>query len=376
MVMAISKEKRRILEMVQEGKLTAEEALILLEKLEEDANKEEVKKETLVTELSTKVNWESSSSHKSKTTKTTNVKASILDFVDKAFKKIKDVDLDFNFGASVSVQHIFQHSNVYLTDVDIDVANGSVRLVPWSERDVRVECDAKVYGAESQDEARNTFLQDVVFSIDGGKLRYAVQKKKMKVNATIYLPEASYDSITVRLFNGQIEGEKIRVKEFKAKTANGKITVGSLSTDKFEVETANGHITATDLYSKNVEAETINGTIKLNGSYERADLQSFNGSIIATLDDTKCESLLVKSTTGNVDIVVPANKSIHGDVKTNIGSIQCDLPFLETKEEKSEVVQKYMKFQTKQSSECEPLLIDVETKTGSIVIQEKGASSR
>lgn len=130
MVMAISKEKRRILEMVQEGKLTAEEALILLEKLEEDANKEEVKKETLVTELSTKVNWESSSSHKSKTTKTTNVKASILDFVDKAFKKIKDVDLDFNFGASVSVQHIFQHSNVYLTDVDIDVANGSVK---WRE---------------------------------------------------------------------------------------------------------------------------------------------------------------------------------------------------------------------------------------------------
>jgi DUF4097 and DUF4098 domain-containing protein YvlB len=371
--MPISDERQRILKMIEEGKLSANEAMALLEKLESDHKTMEEKQDTFVTELSTQVNWkEGESTYKTKSAKTASVKHSVLDFVDKAFKKIKDFDLDFNFGSSVSVQHIFQHSDVYLTDVDIDVANGSVRLIPWNEKDVRVECEAKVYQVDSQEEARKTFLQDVLFSIEGGKLRYSVQKKKMKVNATIYLPKADFESISVRLFNGQIDGEMLRVKEFKAKTANGKITVDGFDTDKFEVETANGHITVTKLTSRKIEAETINGTIKVSGSYDKADLQSFNGSIICTVNDTRCETVLVKSTTGNVDILLPKNRTVHGELKTNIGNFQCDLQNMVRKEEKVEVVQKYLMFTTNATDEREPLLIDVDTKTGSILIQEKG----
>ncbi|MFZ3590173.1 DUF4097 family beta strand repeat-containing protein [Bacillus sp. DJP31] len=370
--MSILEERKRILKMIEEGKLSAEDAIQLLEKLENDHKIMEEKQESLVTELSTQVNWEEGGSqHKSKSAKAASVKDSVLDFVDKAFKKLKDFDLDFNFGSSVSVTHIFQHSDVYLTDVDIDVANGSVRLIPWSERDVRVECDAQVYQVETQEEARKTFLQDVLFSIEGGKLRYSVQRKKMKVNASIYLPKEVYETISVRLFNGKIDGEQLRVKNFKAKTANGKITVTGFHTDKFEVETANGHITVTSLISQHVEAETINGTIKVDGSYKKADLQSFNGNIVCTINDAQCETALIKSTTGNVDVFVPSNRALRGEIKTNIGNLVCNLPNIERKEEKSEVVQKYLKFKTTHLEENEPLFIDIDTKTGSILIREK-----
>ncbi|YCA13325.1 DUF4097 domain-containing protein [Bacillus sp. AK128] len=366
-------ERKRILKMVEEGKLTAEEAMTLLEKLEKDSQEMEEKQESFITELSTQVNWnEGDSAYESKSAKSASIKKTVLDFVDKAFKKIKDFDLDFNFGPAISVNHIFQHADVYLTDVDIDVANGSVRLVPWSEKDVRVECNAKVYQVESQEEARKTFLQDVLFSIEGGKLRYAVQKKKMKVNAVIYLPQEQYKVISVRLFNGQIDGEKLLVKDFKAKTANGKITLAHFQTDKLEVETANGHITLSNLESQKVEAETINGTIKLDGSYKKADMQSFNGNIICTINDARCETILIKSTTGNVDMFVPKHRSIQGEVKTNIGNIQCEIRDVMKKEEKLEVVQKYLKFTTLPVEGTDPLVVDVDTKTGSVIIQEKG----
>jgi DUF4097 and DUF4098 domain-containing protein YvlB len=371
--MPILEERKRILKMVEEGKLSAEEAMALLERLEQDYKEMEEKQESFVTELSTQVNWnEGNSSYQSKSAKSASIKKTVLDFVDKAFKKIKDFDLDFNFGPAITVHHVFQHSDVYLTDVDIDVANGSVKLVPWTEKDVRVECEAKVYQSESQDDARKTFLQDVLFSIEGGKLRYSVQKKKMKVNAIIYLPKEQYKSISVRLFNGQIDGEKLTVKDFKAKTANGKITLASFHTDKLEVETANGHITISKLNSQKIEAETINGTIKVEGSYKNADLQSFNGNIIGTVSDARCETLLIKSTTGNVDIIVPKSRSMQGEVKTNIGNIQCEIRDTLKKEEKLEVVQKYLKFSTLPLEGTEPLLLDVDTKTGSVLIQEKG----
>lgn len=367
--MPITEERKRILKMIEEGKLSAEEALPLLEALELDSKKIEEKEEMIVNEISTYVNWnEETDQSKGKTYKT--VKTSVLDFLDQAVKKIKDFDLDFNFGSSVSVSHIFQHSDVYLTDVDIDVANGSIQMIPWNKRDVRVECEAKVYQVQSEEEARRSFLQDVLFSIEGGKLKYSVQKKKMKVDAKIYVPEAQYDRITIRLFNGRIDGEGLRVKEFKAKTANGKITVNRFDTQKFEVETANGHITANQLRSKKVEAETINGTIKVSGSYEKADIQSFNGNVVCTVEDSLCDTILIKSTTGNVDVIVPKNTSIQGELKSNVGSFRCDLNQLVKKEEKSEMVQKYLKFEANVGETGEPLFVDVDTKTGSILIKE------
>ncbi|MFD1739364.1 DUF4097 domain-containing protein [Bacillus salitolerans] len=371
--MAVTEQRKRILKMVEEGKLSAEEALILIENLEKDEQAVLEKEEEILAELSTEVKWEEQSQQdKGKTTKTTSVKDSVFDFVDKALKKIKTLDLDFNFGTSISVQHIFQHSNVYLTDIEIDIANGSVKLQPWDETDVRIECDAKVYQVESQDEARKTFLEDVLFSIEGGKLRYSVQKKKLKVNSTLYLPRTEFEKVIIRLFNGKIDGESLLVKEFKAKTANGKITLANLNTKKFEVETANGHITATNLTSEKVEAETINGTIKIDGEFSKADLQSFNGNVICSISNSTCDALFIKSTTGNVDLFVPKDRAIHGELKSNIGNFQVEIPKVDRKEEKSEIVQKYLKFVTPNTNEQEPLLIDVDTKTGSIVVKEKG----
>ncbi|WP_404445403.1 DUF4097 family beta strand repeat-containing protein [Sutcliffiella horikoshii] len=399
-------ERKRILKLVEEGKLTAEEAIILLESLEKNSEEKNLRQDEIVSELakdakgsqeaednifkalSSKVfsnaNFKngsgsagssaggSSSFDKSKfdsySKQASSFKNNILDFVGSALQKIKDLDLDFNFGPSISIQHIFQQSDVHLQQIDLDVANGAVKVVPWKENDVKIECEAKVYEENSQDDARKAFLSEVLFSIEAGKLRFSVQKKHIKVNATVYVPEEKYDSLNIRMFNGPISGEGLHVKSMKMKSANGSLTWENLTSDYIEAETANGHIKLTDCDAKEIEAETINGMLRVSGNIEKLDVQSFNGNVVGELTGSAARSIMAKTKTGSVDLFIPTGNAVEAELKTNLGSFTCEVPGMDIVEEKNEVVQKSLHFKAKK--EDAPLTyIFAETNTGSILIK-------
>ncbi|MEH7225316.1 DUF4097 domain-containing protein [Bacillus sp. JJ1566] len=364
----MKEEQKRILKLVEEGKLTAEEAIILIEKLHSGEEAGDPAQQ-IKTELSTQVQFEQSQQqHQSSYENKGSAKHKFMDFIDTALKKIKDLDLDFNFGNAVEVKHIFQHKDVYITKLDLDVSNGSITIIPWEERDVRVECEAKVYNIENQERARKAFLEDVLFSIENGALRLSIQKKQMKVHAKIYVPQENYESIKARMFNGPISGENLRVKEFRAKTANGAITIANFDTDSVEVETANGHINATQITSKDFEAETINGTVTATGLFEKVDLQSFNGNITCDLQGDICHTAFVKTTTGGIDMFIAGDYQVDGELKSNLGSFKSELPMMSVIEEKNEVVQKSLRFKANEEK-VQKLHLFAETKTGSITIK-------
>ncbi|MEH7383034.1 DUF4097 domain-containing protein [Bacillus sp. JJ1533] len=363
----MKEEQKRILKLVEEGKLTAEEAIILIEKLHSGEDSADPAQD-IKTELSTQVQFEQSQQQHSSYEHKGTAKHKFMDFIDTALKKIKDLDLDFNFGTAVDVKHIFQHKDVYITKLDLDVSNGSITIIPWEERDVRVECEAKVYNIENQERARKAFLEDVLFSIENGALRLSIQKKQMKVHAKIYVPQENYESIKARMFNGPISGGNLRVKEFRAKTANGAITISNFDTDSVEVETANGHIKANQITSKDFEAETINGTVTATGLFEKVDLQSFNGNITCDLQGDVCHTAFVKTTTGGIDMFISNDYQVDGELKSNLGNFKSELPMMSIIEEKNEVVQKSLRFKANEEK-AQKLHLFAETKTGSITIK-------
>src|SRR6476620_3757526 len=197
----MNEERKRILKMVEEGKLTVDEAISLLDELENAQQTMENKREQIVTELSTTVNFDETKKGEPVKEKYQSTKEKIFDFVDSALKKIKDFDFDLNFGQSVEISHIFHQGDVLLKEMDFDLANGSLRLVPWSQNDVRIECHAKVYRVENQEQARQNFLKDIIFAIEGQKLRFTTQQKWMKVEAVAYIPQVQYEKARVRIFN-------------------------------------------------------------------------------------------------------------------------------------------------------------------------------
>ncbi|WP_462411012.1 DUF4097 family beta strand repeat-containing protein [Neobacillus sp. Marseille-QA0830] len=365
----MKEERKRILRMVEEGKLTVDEALTLLEELEKDQKTMEQKQEQIMNELSTAVQFQEYKKEDPFNAKFQSTKEKIFEFVDSALKKIKDMDFDLNFGQSIDISHIFQHGNAEVRDVDIDIANGSVRLSAWDQPDVRVECQAKVYRVENQDQARDTFLRDVVFSLESGRLRFVTQQKWIKVDTVIFLPMADFNKARIRLFNGSVTGSGLNANELRVKTANGKINLEGINGKKAEVETANGKISVTHSQFDELAAETINGAIYLRGDFKKTEAISFHGAITAALDDTRSEWLHAKTTTGTIDLSLPENTPVKGELKTNLGGFNLQLVGVQILEEKSEMIQKSLRFQSIDQPDT-GLKIYGGTKTGSITLKK------
>jgi DUF4097 and DUF4098 domain-containing protein YvlB len=352
----MQEERKRILQMVEEGKLSADEAIILLDSLEKS-------KES--TELSTSVNWnESTSSANKKASK----KGRFTYFIESAVQKMKDFDLDLNFGPAHDVDHIFQNKDVSLSKLDIDIANGEIKIIPWDEKDVRVECKAKVYKVNSQEEARRLFLDDVFFKIDDSKLTFSVQKKQIKVNACFYVPAEDYEVIRTRLFNGHIFSEKLQVKEFKAKSASGRINVKEIEGNKLELETVNGNIEISGCKGDKLEAETLNGAIQVHGSFETVDVQNISGNVTCDLLDTRTQYALLKTKAGAVSVILDEELEVDGQLKTNFGRFHNDLANVDILREKSEVVQKEQTFIANKGKEHR-IQLEAESNAGSISLK-------
>ncbi|APT51040.1 hypothetical protein BSA171_03390 [Bacillus safensis] len=357
-------EKERILKLVEDGVLSAKEAITLLEKLEEG--------QSVSLEKSTADHTfhEEKAGAESKGNGTENLGAKLFGWLDSAVKKVKDVDLDLNFGQSVDVEHIFQFKDASLSHLDIQLANGSLNVMPWDDRDIRAECHAKIYRAEDGEQARQQFLNQLDCGLEGDKFFIRTEKKTMKVNVTLYVPRIQYDKVKVKLFNGPIRGEKLKTKELAAKTTNGVVSFASLQAEKVGIETANGQIKLADHECGMIEVETINGLIDLRGKSESIDAQSFNGNIAVQLSDEKCRSIYAKTTTGSVDVQIPRACAVTAELKSNLGSISHDLLDAEMIKEKNETLQKEKMIKANQQA-AHSISIFAETKTGSIQVKHQ-----
>ncbi|RDU37669.1 DUF4097 domain-containing protein [Neobacillus piezotolerans] len=368
-------ERRRILEMVERGSLSAVEAITLLEELEKSTQSAGQREQELRNELSVVVHEDSGSKRASEEPyRSQTSKDKLFELLDTAIKKIKELDLDFNFGQSVEISHIFHQNAVSLTDIDISIANGSLKIAPWDQPNVRAECQARIYRVENQDDARKTLLEAVVFDVVEGRLRFLTNNKWMKVDTVLYVPDASYEKVRAKLFNGPVTGENLRAADVKAKTGSGKISFKGISGRKLEAETGNGHIKLKGCEVEKIEAETINGGIKLDGSFHSADLRTFTGGITCEIQGA-CEFLSAKAATGGIDIYVPEGQAVDGELRSNLGGFQVDLDRIQLLEEKSEMIQKMLRFKTIQPDGGTSRII-AETKTGGITVKKADASRK
>ncbi|MGP1908910.1 DUF4097 family beta strand repeat-containing protein [Metabacillus sp. JX24] len=369
-------QKKRILELVEQGKLSASEALTLIEGLESEyAQKETASMADHTGFGGPFVEKEKAAPSSALSSKlalfidTAVKKVKELD-IDSAVKKVKEMDLDLNFGQSVSVQHVYHYENADIRDLDIQILNGSVTLQSWPQQDVRAECDIKVYRAENAEQAKEIFIQNTNCSLDDGAFRFYTEKKTVKVSMTLYLPEQQYELVKIKLFSGPIRGENLKIKDFRTKTANGLISVYSFKGEKLEAETANGQIRLAGIEAAHTEAETIHGMIQFEGESERLDVQSFNGNMVLKLEEQTCRTLYAKTATGNVEVLVPVQTAINGELKSNLGSVSADLPDLEVLYEKNDSMQKELR--VKSAAQEGPVMnLIADSKTGSITLKER-----
>lgn len=289
----MSDEKKLILRMLKEGKITEDEAITLL-----DSIKDKKKTTRTNTDFDSLINKISETA--SKIGKKSQEMVSNFDFED--FTNIFTPADQKNKAERLASENI-----IGLEDPSLYVENqsGKIKIYSWDNEEIQVTADVsyddrfiadtydfisirreddKVYIEPNYDSVSGRY-----FSID---LNIALPEKHFKeislksTNANLEIENLKADSLLVKTINAKISGKNIEAKEGEVSSTNARISLEKLSGDKLEIKTTNGKIDIKDIDYLDIEMKTTNGSLvvaNLGARTESIYAKTFNGNISIAL---------------------------------------------------------------------------------------------
>lgn len=342
-----------ILKMLQEGKITAEEAHKLLESIntntssfESDSKKYDKKfeekmqglheKATKVAEklgnsLNNSAEKFGSNSEKFGDDFAKRMESFGTDIADSAVKfSDKLVNYLGNFIDIGNDKYQYNKNYIYpLVDnaeLSIDTSNFAVIVSPTAEKDLMIN----LYTNSSTpnlvldeffrvDQINNKFNFKTQFpSRTWGKIEVFVPKHLsilniVTSNGKCELNDLTADNIVPTTSNGRISILNCQSKTLKASTSNGKIIASGTSSDLADFSTSNGKIEIENCKFDKLDSKTSNGGIVLNGIYKlnskegSYNLRTSNGKIAISLNSSDTCGYMIDATTsvGNISVELP-----------------------------------------------------------------------
>lgn len=399
-------ERKRILDLVEKGTISAQEALVLLEKLEQpstqavdrQAQDTNITDSQSTTEQSSSYHDAPSDSHtkedssdsftgqqgqsfeKNQSSKIddtffedlkkdfTQFSTKFVDLVNTTFSKIKDFDFDKTFVEPTTFEKEEIIDSTDFNNISIDIPNGSIDIKPSLDGAAKAVYRVRPSFVKLSDNIEKEFQEQFICKNDNGTLRVISTTKKIRVDVTLYIPEKQYSTATIHQFNGGFTIHNIDLEKLKVKTLNGGISCKSFNFRRLDLETANGAIEVRDATGEEIEAETVNGRIFIDGKIGEIEADSVNGHVIVTTTSEEARSVKAQTVAGAVEIYIPSTISLQGEVSSNLGKMDVRLPDVQRLNEQSQFLQKTVQF-SKKVENTATLVIEGETKTGSAVVR-------
>jgi DUF4097 and DUF4098 domain-containing protein YvlB len=408
--------RKRILTMLENGTITTDEALTLLENLngeqttgqgttetsqsttseasiESQTSSETTEKEATSSEQgnekssSTQENTQSDESRQSGKSKQsrqskqsmddfledlrkdfTNVSDRFMQFMQTAVQTVKEFDIESPFGESVLFSHTITKPMDKIDELLLDIDNGKITIHYTDEKEARAVFSVKAFNNESETKAKEDFLEKVLVVTDDNKLRILSKMKMTKVNLELFLPQREYKELNIRLMNGSVQLTDVEAKKVHVKTANGKIEISTLKFKTADFETANGEIRLTGLSGEKLSAETLNGRIYIDGDLKEVEAQSLSGHVVVTTTNDEAAKIDAKTMSGSVELYIPNGLALSGEIASNMGRLDLQLDDVNRTAEQDLLLQRSIRFTKNIENQDNPLYIFGEAKTGSVLV--------
>ncbi|HBT72723.1 MAG TPA: hypothetical protein DEB37_10820 [Lysinibacillus sp.] len=384
-------ERQRILELVEKGTISAQEAITLLEALEQPGKStqnvmDDVSKEaqSFSTEKEESLFEEKSKDGDKKKDDfmkyfqdemqdfrkdLTQIGSLFMDMMNTAVKKVKEFDVASPFGDKIEFTHTEEVAAANVDNVIVELPNGNFSLEASEGDTVQVVCKVKApLMNESEEETRNHFLEQFVVKEDERSLRILSQLKLVQVNVKVQVPKDKLEKLSVRLMNGSASLQDIEFEELKVKTLNGAIKGTKFNFGKAEVDSSNGSIELTNVRGKDLEAETLNGRVYLDGALDEVEAKSVNGHVVVTTCSKNSSKIKAQTVAGAVEIYVPRTISLSGKVVTNFGKVDVGIQDVSKMESQDQFLSKVVRFD-KEVESANRLFIEGESKTGAVLVR-------
>lgn len=355
--MSFNDEKMLILKMLEEGKITSEEAARLIEALEGGAkqttNENTSRQQRYSANFQDEINnvrerindWKKEfknnynqkdfdrmidefSVKAEKLGK--NLAATTFGIVDKAVDFVSSfVDTNaFNmFGSYAAVEKSFEAPAVEGMDLDIEGINGHI--------EVKKHLDNKIVIKTRIKSPANDAEKNLMFSDNGNLVSLKVNKTgNISVSHEIFLPAVRFNHLKLETSNARISVEDSISQHFEAITKNSHIDLMGVTSDKLSVSTKNARIQLSYIIGKDIDINTNNSAIDIknvkaeglravtmNGKITVENAQNFSGTTdmnmflktsnggikvnMNDMDNNRGYKVKAQTTNGGVNLLIP-----------------------------------------------------------------------
>jgi len=385
-------ERKRILKLVEDGTISADEAINLLEALSKQKESAQTTPPSTYVEPVQTQGQEQQSTYEQqdKKRKSTGFEdlfsklgnnkkmdellhdlsefsGRMMTLMNTTLSKVKDFDVEFPFGEKVEFDKNYVFNVEEVRGFEIDIPNGRVTIEKGSEPTIQVETHVKTSKVESELETMERFTDGLV-ELKDDKIEITTQAKMAHVALRILVPEKHYDVFLIRMLNGGITLNNVDAKLFKVKTYNGSIKLEDVNFEHADLKSVNGSIEARGITGDDLEAETANGRVYIDGAVREVDAESVNGHVVVTTTSSKPHKVKARTVAGSVELYVPKNVSLDGQVTSNFGRTDVGLPDVTTRLEEDQFLLKTLRFD-KIIDDAPVLKLVGESRTGTIIVR-------
>ncbi len=364
----MNEEKRMILEMLKDGKISTEEAEKLLDALGKtkestgsfysgrSSSKKEINLEQIMQKISGKLDEmavklggnEGDSFSKTIGNIGVEVGSAVSDLgkdLGQAFEgivlNVKDFAVNSNNKEMETIQSAIEYdlSGVRNPTLDFKAVNGGIILKSSKEAEklsLNVTASYKRKEISPGEKLFDFYLED-------DRLIFSPRFSGVSIAIEGIIPRMDYDKIYLQTKNGGLAMKGVSCDLVNFETTNGRILLKGISAKNIELSTKNGRIEFEKIGANEINAQTSNGKLKLanvdcplincrtsNSSVEaysvRSDdlvLKTTNSSLVA--DSILSERILLYTTNGKVELTNYDEESVSEiDLQTTNGSIKID----------------------------------------------------
>lgn len=281
-------ERRLILEMLKDGKISAEEAKELLEALGENANEYIGNDDKIRPDkreyTEDKGGWS-------------------------FFDGLKSL-ISFGDIAGPTHEFIEEYTHKFITNqvtADIRTKSGSIIIKTWEREDCSIKVTKKVRGISDEDRAREFAQSYQVLKLSDDAIHTEDYKnKQLSISYEIMMPKNVVLVLRSTSVNGKVNLKDLHVTSGKINTVNGKIIIDEVVGDKLSISGVNG------LIDLNTSVNDLNCTT-VNGKISMKDTNKNEGTIKLSTVNGPIKVALPKDVTG----VRIHNSSVNGRIKVD-----------------------------------------------------------
>jgi len=347
-------ERKMILKMIEDGKITAEEGVQLLEAIERRGKNE-------FQDAAEKFMHQANKGA-----------TKLFDLVGKAIQKVQELDLDFDlpFHSGVKVKETIELSSFDYDQLSFSTTTGHIRCQKWDQQGAKIEITGHVLQEKEEFEALRKIREAIQLKTEDKKYAFSLlDEKGLRVTIDLFLPSRVFEAVHLETTHGNVQLGALKSDRLEIKAVNGSIRIEKVSASELGVTTSNGRVQLNQVEIEQGKIQSSNGSIHASGHFHSLQCETTNGTIRVKQEKISDSQLKAFTHNGSIRLFYPRDiQGVYGELKTNYGNLQCLLKGTEMKEEQEG--ERYKNITFSQGEEKNHHVL-AESKTGSVHILEK-----